>query len=58
MVLTTKGESMGITLTNQQWVEVYYALESKLASPVVCEDKKWIKELKAIQRIIEKQQTV
>ena len=38
-------------LTNDDWVEIYYALEGKLQSQTVADDRRWQAHL---QEIIEK----
>lgn len=39
-------------LTKKDWMEIYYALESKAVSPTVKGDKKWIAHLNRIMKKI------
>ena len=35
-------------LTKEDWVEIYYAVQDKRASAVVCNDRKWRNHLEEI----------
>jgi hypothetical protein len=43
---------MSYFLTKEDWVEIAYALEDKLKSPVVQGDGSWVRHIRTIQDII------